>query len=74
MNKGKNPERCVGAVYVSKNTTNYTCQHDNDPEHVSKLVKEWLLFEKIKVMDWPSQNPNINSIESMWDLVNRKIQ
>ena len=32
-------------------------QHDNDPKHTSKVVKEWLNQARIEVLWWPSQSP-----------------
>ena len=30
---------------------------DNDPKHTSKVVAKWLKDNKVKVLEWPSQNP-----------------
>jgi hypothetical protein len=37
-------------------------QMDNDPKHTSKVVAKWLKDNKVKVLEWPSQNPDLNSI------------
>jgi hypothetical protein len=35
-------------------------QMDNDPKYTSKVVAKWPKDNKVKVLEWPSQSPDLN--------------
>ncbi len=44
----------------------WVMQQDNDPKHNSKSSSDWLKKNKIKVLELPSQSPELNPIEMLW--------
>lgn len=54
--------------------TDWRLQQDNDPKHTSRVAKAFIKEERINVIEWPSNSPDLNPIENMWHIVKNNVE
>ena len=51
-----------------------TFMHDGAPCHKAKIVTKWLNDNRIRVLDWPGNSPELNPIENLWLIIKNKVE
>ena len=47
--------------------------HDGAPSHRSKVVQSFLDQQRINMLEWPGNSPDLNPIENLWSTMKRKV-
>ena len=49
-------------------------QQDKAPCHTSKAVKKFAEENRLKILDWPGNSPDINPIENLWAIIKKRLR
>ena len=54
--------------------SDWRLQQDNDPKHTSRVAKNFISRNGVQTIDWPSNSPDLNPIENMWQIMKNNVE
>jgi DDE superfamily endonuclease len=55
-------------------SNSFVFQQDSAPCHTAKTVKAWFARNKVNVLDWPGNSPDLNPIANSWFRLKRVVR